>query len=98
MGKSLRKVDDERAPERRGDLGAGPDELGDDPREVGPTSAGHMGDLQSLSTIEDASDESVEELVDDDQASEAAMVEGDRGCRQSSRTPDAHPRRVRASR
>ena len=76
MGKPLRKVDDERAPERRGDLGAGPDELGDDPREVGPTSAGHAGDLQSLSAVEDASDESVEELMDDDQASEAAMVEG----------------------
>ncbi len=76
MGKPLRKYDDERSPERKEDFGAQLDELGNDPREVGPTSAGHAGDLQRLSTIEDASEESVEELVDDDQASEASALEG----------------------
>ena len=76
MGKPLRKLKDERAPELQEDREARLDELGDDPREVGPTSAGHAGDLQRLSIIADASDESVGELVDDDQASEAAIVEG----------------------
>jgi hypothetical protein len=55
---------------------AAPDELGKDPRQVGPDSAGQSGDPQRLSTIEDASNESVEELADTDQALEAATVEG----------------------
>jgi hypothetical protein len=55
---------------------AAPDELGNDPREVGPDSAGQSGDLQRLSTTEDADNESVEELEDSDQALEAARVEG----------------------
>jgi len=55
---------------------AGPDELGNDPRQVGPRSAGQSGDPQRLSTIEDAANESVEELADSDQALEAARVEG----------------------
>ena len=52
------------------------DELGDDPRQVGPESAGQSGDAQRLSTSEDADNESVEELADTDQAIEAARVEG----------------------
>jgi hypothetical protein len=52
------------------------DELGDDPREVGPESAGQSGDLQRLSTTEDAANESVQELMEEDQAFEAATVEG----------------------
>jgi len=52
------------------------DELGDDPREVGPESAGQSGDLQRLSTAEDAANESVQELMEEDQALEAATVEG----------------------
>src|ERR1044071_7038983 len=52
------------------------DELGKDPAPVGPRSGGQSGDAQRLSPIEDASDESVEELADTDQASEAAVVEG----------------------
>ncbi len=55
---------------------AGPDELGKDPREVGPESAGQSGDPQRLSIVEDADNESVEELADDDQAIEAATVDG----------------------
>jgi hypothetical protein len=55
---------------------AAPDELGNDPREVGLESAGQSGDPQRLSIVEDADNESVEELADDDQAIEAATVEG----------------------
>lgn len=55
---------------------AQPDELGNDPAQVGPDSAGQSGDLQGLSEIEDEDDESVEELADDDQAFEAEAVEG----------------------
>jgi hypothetical protein len=55
---------------------AAPDELGNDPREVGPDSAGQSGDPQRLSTIEETANESVEELADSDQAIEAARVEG----------------------
>lgn len=55
---------------------AAPDELGRDPRQVGPDSAGQAGDPQRLSTIEDMDNESVEELADSDQALEAARVEG----------------------
>ena len=52
------------------------DDLGDDPAQVGPDSAGQSGDLQQLSEVEDANDESVEELADSDQAFESAAVEG----------------------
>lgn len=55
---------------------AAPDELGRDPRQVGPDSAGQSGDPQRLSTIEDMDNESVEELADTDQALEAARVDG----------------------
>jgi len=55
---------------------AAPDELGNDPRQVGGDSAGQSGDPQRLSTIADANEESVEELAETDQAIEAATVEG----------------------
>ena len=55
---------------------AAPDELGDDPREVGSESAGQSGDAQRLSIVEDVDNESVEELEETDQALEAATVEG----------------------
>jgi hypothetical protein len=67
---------DERSPELKGDLEAQLDELGTDPRQVGEDSAGQSGDPQRLSTIEDANEESVEELAETDQAFEAAVVEG----------------------
>jgi hypothetical protein len=66
----------ERSPELKGDMEARPDELGSDPRQVGLESAGQSGDPQELSTVEEANEESVEELADTDQAIEAAAVEG----------------------
>lgn len=55
---------------------AAPDELGNDPRQVGADSAGQSGDAQNLSTTEDVDNESVEELEETDQALEASRVEG----------------------
>lgn len=52
------------------------DELGKDPGQVGTDSAGQSGDTQGLSSLEDASGESVEELVETDQPFEAEAVEG----------------------
>ena len=52
------------------------DDLGIDPGEVGPESAGQSGDNQGLSPIEDANEESVEELAEDGQGMESAAVEG----------------------
>ncbi len=52
------------------------DELGEKPGEVGPESAGQSGDLQDLSEIEDAAEESVEELAYSGQGIESAAVEG----------------------
>ena len=60
----------------RGDEQAQPDELGHDPGQVGPDSAGQSGDSQRLSSVADAADESVQELAEDDQALEAVIVEG----------------------
>src|SRR2546423_14059379 len=60
----------------RGDEEARLDELGKDPGQVGPASAGQSGDPQDLSAIEDASNESVQELADSDQALEADFVDG----------------------
>lgn len=62
--------------DRHEDNEAQMDELGTDPGQVGPDSAGQSGDAQSLSGIADASEESVEELADTDQAFEAEIVEG----------------------
>lgn len=60
----------------RGDNEARPDDLGKDPGQVGPESAGQSGDPQQLSPVADANEESVEALADDDQAIEAAAVLG----------------------
>jgi hypothetical protein len=60
----------------RGDEQAQLDELGNDPGQVGPDSAGQSGDSQALSSIADAADASVQELAEDDQALEAGIVEG----------------------
>ena len=67
---------DERSPELKTDERAGLDDLGRDPGEVGPDSAGQSGDSQRLSSIAEANEESVEELATTDQALEAAAVEG----------------------
>ena len=55
---------------------AQPDELGNDPGQVGSDSAGQSGDTQGLSQIADAAAESVEELADTDQAYEAEAIGG----------------------
>jgi hypothetical protein len=60
----------------RGDNEARLDELGNDPGQVGSDSAGQSGDVQRLSDIEDASEESIEELAETDQGWEAAEAEG----------------------
>lgn len=44
--------------------------------ELGPLSAGQSGDLQQLSDFADADSESVEELVEEGNASEAEAVQG----------------------
>jgi hypothetical protein len=69
-------VPDERSPERKGDLEARPDELGNDPAEVGPLSAGQSAGSLGLSDLPESNEDSVEGLSDTDQAVEAASVEG----------------------
>jgi hypothetical protein len=44
--------------------------------ELGPNSAGQSGDLQGISDAADADSESVEELVEEGNAFEAAAIEG----------------------
>jgi hypothetical protein len=60
----------------RNDNEARLDDLGNDPGQVGPDSAGQSGDPQQLSPVPESSEESVEELADTDQALEAAAVDG----------------------
>lgn len=76
MSDHFRRSEDERAPERKGELEAQLDELGTDPGQVGEDSAGQSGDSQALSSVEDANDESVEELAETEQGLEAAAVDG----------------------
>jgi hypothetical protein len=73
-----RKPEDslERDPELETDNQAQLDELGDDPAQVGPRSAGQAGGSQSLSHVEDADEESVEELADTGQGFESDAVDG----------------------
>ena len=52
------------------------DELGTDPGQVGPDSAGQSGDTQGLRRDSDVAEESVEELAETDQAYEAEIEEG----------------------
>lgn len=66
----------ERDPELASDGQAQLDELGDDPAQVGPRSAGQSGSAEGLSSEADANEESVEELADTDQAFESAAIEG----------------------
>jgi hypothetical protein len=44
--------------------------------ELGPDSAGQSGDIQQLSNVADADSESVEELIEEGNAFEAAAVQG----------------------
>ncbi len=52
------------------------DDLGSDPGQVGPGSAGQSGDTQGLSREAEASDQDVDELSEADQAYEAGVVSG----------------------
>lgn len=62
--------------DRDADNEAQMDELGNDPSQVGSDSAGQSGDPIGLSDIEDANEESVDELAETDQAFEANAVLG----------------------
>ncbi|HTU42834.1 MAG TPA: hypothetical protein VMF10_14085 [Candidatus Aquilonibacter sp.] len=66
----------ERDPYLESDNQAQMDELGTDPGQVGPDSAGQSGDSQGLSSTEDVNEESVEELAETEQPFESAAVEG----------------------
>ncbi len=66
----------ERDPELRSDNQAQLDELGDNPAEVGPDSAGQAGDSEGLSDVQEASDESVDELAESGQGLESDAVAG----------------------
>jgi hypothetical protein len=70
------RMNDERSPELKGDLEARPDELGDNPAEVGVNSAGQSASSLGLDAEPEATEDSVEDLSDTDQALEAAAVEG----------------------
>ncbi|HEY7097506.1 MAG TPA: hypothetical protein VH437_12330 [Terriglobales bacterium] len=61
---------------RNSDNKAQLDELGKDPAQVGSDSAGQSSDPIGLSSVEDANEESVEELAETDQAFEANAVLG----------------------
>lgn len=76
MRDESKNSNDERAPERKGDVEAQLDELGYDPSQVGTRSAGQTASSLGLSNIPDATEDSVEDLADTDQALEAAAVEG----------------------
>ena len=65
---------DERSPELKGDLEARHDELEADLWEI--DEAGHGAELEQLSPVEEASEESVEELAASNQSMEAAVVDG----------------------
>src|SRR5260370_20997415 len=78
--------EDERSPELTRDDEAALDELGNDPGQVGAESGGQSGSAQWLSSIEDANEESVEELSDTDQAYQA-----DVGDRRSDASHHPHP-------
>jgi hypothetical protein len=52
------------------------EELGSDPGQVRPGSAGQSGDTQGLPEDSEAAPESVEQLAEEEQAFEAEVVEG----------------------
>lgn len=60
----------------KSDNQARPDDLGNDPAQVGPDSAGKSGEAEGLSGVEDAAEESVVELDETGQALEADAVAG----------------------
>jgi hypothetical protein len=74
---SNRELQEERMAKRtHGAERARLDDLGSDPGQVGPESAGQSRDPKNISPIESAANQSAEELADTDQALEAGIVEG----------------------
>lgn len=69
-------IPDERDRDLKADLKAQPDELGSNRSQVGARSSGQSAAAQGLSSDAEATDESVEELADTNQAVEATSVEG----------------------
>lgn len=55
---------------------ARPDELGNNPAQVGQDSAGQSGDNQELSNLEESVDQSVDDLVETGQDFEANVAQG----------------------
>ena len=76
MRRHSSKEQDERLRERKGDLEAAPDDIANDVQSLESSTAGLAGDGQDLSDVEEANDESVEELAASGQALEASVVEG----------------------
>lgn len=76
MASKRKRTPDERSAERQTDNQARLNELGVDPGQVGADSGGQSGDPQGLSEIEDVNEESVEALMETDQAYEASAVKG----------------------
>jgi hypothetical protein len=70
------QVPPERDPELKGDNQARIDELGNDPGQTGADSAGQSGGSEGLSDIQQASDQSIEELADEGQALESDALAG----------------------
>jgi hypothetical protein len=66
----------DRDPELKGDNQARIDELGSDPGQTGADSAGQSGGSEGLSDIQQASDQSIEELADEGQALESDALAG----------------------
>jgi hypothetical protein len=53
-----------------------PNEVDETSGQLGPDSGGQSGDTQGLSPVPEANDESVEELADEGQDTEAEFVQG----------------------
>jgi hypothetical protein len=66
----------ELTPEQQSEITARPDELGNDPTQVGLQSAGQTGSLQDVSSERDATEESAAELAETGQALESTAVDG----------------------
>lgn len=76
MQRDREKDDDERSPELKSDWQAQPNLLGNGSQPIESPIAGEAGDSQGLSDVEEATEESVEELAASGQALEASAVEG----------------------
>lgn len=76
MAGKFQENEDERSPERKGDLEAERSDVAPIPQQQWKQGAGHGAEFQRLSPTEEASDESTEELADENQDLEAESVAG----------------------